>query len=203
MSEYGTVLALEVLYEAVVARFADEGPDNVSQPFGWRYPAQQHVGPRIVWVPGNPYGAAGVSAPARNPGRVPRPLATYLENFYVIVSSQDESEPENERLQYRTTRILRDQWHRAVYLAAHGTFLIESEEWLTDKNERRFGTALLIVCTIEAAILDILPGDVPTNAFAPDGTGAEVDVSLLDVTEKLIVAPTDVVSVELGRGKGT
>jgi hypothetical protein len=53
-------LALEDLYNKVVARFTAEGPIDVLQPFGWREPVRQiptSQGGRIVWTPGDP--AAG------------------------------------------------------------------------------------------------------------------------------------------------
>lgn len=185
------VLALERLYDAVVARFAAEGPYNVAQPFGWRFVAQQHMGPRIVWVPGSPVGQIGRVGPPRNPGGIPRSLGTLYENFYVIISSQDPEAPENERLQYRITRLLHDYWYRAVYHAAHGTYELQLEEWQTDKLERRFGTALLVVGTIQAALLDVAPGDELGGGVAPADTAAVIDDSLLDVTETINVAPDD------------
>ncbi len=184
------VLALELLYDAVVARFALEGP-VCAQPFGWRFVAQHHEGARIVWVPGNPAGAVGRIGPARNPGGEPRSLGTLAEQFYVVISAQDATAPENERLQYRATRLLRDYWFRALYLAARGTFTIETEEWLVDKKERRFGTALRVVGTIQAMIPDAGPGE-PETEDAPAGTGAELDVTELDNTETLIVPATPV-----------
>lgn len=181
------VLALEVLYEAVKTRFLLEGPLNVAQPFGWREVAKQHTGARIVWVPGNPLGAAGRFGPARNPGGDPRSLGTLIEQFFVVISANDPSDPENERLQYRATRKLYDYWHRAVYLAVHGTFALDAPEWLgADSPERRFGTALRVVGTIEAKIPDAAPSGVDYE-LAPDDTSVEVGVSELDNTETLTV----------------
>lgn len=182
------MLALEVLYDAVVARFALEGPAGVAQPFGWRYPAQQHVGSRIIWIPGDPDGAVGRSQPARNPGGEPRSLATLEERFHVIISSFDPTAPEDERLQYRATRLLRDYWFRALYLAARGTFAIDSEEWLTEKKERRFGTAIRIVATVQSMVPDLPPTGEATEA-APADAEAQIDVEELDNTETLTVAP--------------
>lgn len=184
------VLALEVLYDKVCARFTAEGPANVAQPFGWRFVNQQHVGHRIVWVPGNPAGAVGRLGPARNPGGDPRSLATLHENFYVVISAQDPTSAEDERLQYRVTRLLRDYWFRAVYLAAYGTFAIESEEWLVDQKERRFGTALRVIGSIQSKVPDEAPAG-PDYELAPVDTAAELGVSELDVTETLTVAPDD------------
>lgn len=184
--------ALEYLYDSVVARFASEGPYGVAQPFGWRQHAQQHVGHRIVWTPGNPMGAAGELAPPRNPGGIPRTLATLLEHFYVVISAQDPLEPENELLQWRVTRQLYDYWLRAVYHAAHGTYDIRAQEWNTSKLERRFGTAIVVIGTIQSPVLDVGPDGTDGGVFAPADTGAVIDNSELNVTETLIVAPTDV-----------
>jgi hypothetical protein len=184
------VLALELLFDNVVARFTAEGP-TATQLFGWRWVAQHHLGPRIVWVPGNPSGSIGRVGPARNPGREPRSLGTLNENFYVVISSHDAAEPENERLQYRATRLLRDYWFRAVYLAARGTFTLDSEEWLINQLERRFGTALRVTGSIQAMLPDV-PPDGPETEDAPADTVAEIGVSELNVTETLTVAPDDV-----------
>lgn len=176
--------ALENLYNAVVARFTAEGTvcNNV---FGWRTPAQQVIGSRIAWVPGDPAGNIGVNGPARNPGNNPRSIGTLHELFQVIVSSSDPSDPTNELLQYKATRFLRDAWFRAAYIAARGTFQIQSEAWIIDKNERRFGAALRIVCEIQSMIPD---EPAPT---APVDTSAALTVDALDQTETLTVSPTD------------
>lgn len=177
-------LALEKLFADVVARFAAEGTVCTNL-FGWRVPPQQVIGPRIAWVPGDPSGSVGQDGPARNPGRNPRPLGTLHELFQVIISASDPTEPENELLQYRATRMLRDAWHRAVYLSARGTFQFRSEAWLIDKNERRLGTALRIVCEIQSMIPDEA---LPT---APVDTDAALEVSALDTTDTLPVSPAD------------
>jgi hypothetical protein len=177
-------LALEQLFTDVVARFAGDGT-SCANFFGWRAPAQQVVGNRIAWVPGDPAGSVGQDGPARNPGRNPRPLGTLRELFHVIISSSDPSAPETELLQYRATRLLRDAWHRAAYLSARGTFQIRSEAWVIDKLERRFGTALLLVCEIESMIPD------EPLASAPVDTVAVIAVSELDQTETFTVSPAD------------
>jgi hypothetical protein len=170
-------LALEKAYDDVTARFASEGT-LVESAFGWREPARNLVSrARLVWVPGNRNGIAGKVMPARNPGRNPRPIATLAEYFHVWISASDYDGAEVERRQYKVVRLLRDAWHRAMYLSARGTFAIESEEWLTERKERRFGAALVITCTIEAMI-----PDAPL-ASAPVDSAAVIATSQLDVTE--------------------
>lgn len=182
-------LAFEKLYDDVVARFAAEGvytgSTAVVQPFGWRSPFEQYDGVnRIAWVPGDVSGNAGTVKPAKYPGRLPRrPLATLHERFYVVVSSFDPADYENERKQYVATRLLRDAWHRACYLAAHGTWTIESETWIQTHNERRLGAALRVVCTIEAMVPDEVLEQMPT-----DGAQAVIVQSELSVDETLTVA---------------
>lgn len=177
-------LALEKLYGDVVTLFAAEGT-NCSNTFGWRAPAQQVIGPRIAWVPGDASGSVGENGIARNPGRNPRSLGTLHELFQVVISSSDPSDPENEMLQYKATRLLRDAWHRAVHRSARGTFQIRSEAWVIDKNERRFGTALRIVGAIESMIPDEpLP-------IAPVDTVADLTVASLDHIEMQTVSPAD------------
>ena len=177
------VLALPHLFDLVVARFAREGTD-VPQSFGWRAP-QRHTttSARIAWVPGDPSGHAGELSSARNPGRHPRPLATLLERFTVILSAVDPDAPEDERRQYEATRLLYDAWLRAVYLAARGTFRIVSSTWDTTHNLRRRGAALVVVATVEAMIPDTPQATVPT------GARARVPVHLLDAREVLAVDP--------------
>lgn len=176
-------LALEWLYDTVRARFNDEGPVGVAQPFGWREVAKHHHGPRIAWVPGDPLGDVGRHGPPRNPGGNPRSLATLYEQFHVVISHNDESQPENERLQYRATRLLYDQWARAVFLATSAV-AIKTAEWLTAKLERRFGTALRITGTIEAVIPDAPISEIEWMNTWPD---ADILVHELDVAEHNII----------------
>lgn len=179
------ILALEKLFTDVSARFVAEDTGATNE-FGWRVPAMQVIGARIAWVPGDPSGSAGETGAARNPGRNPRSLATFHELFHVIISAQDPSAPEDEALQYKRTRLLRDAWYRAVYLAARGTFSIKAERWVVDKMERRFGTALLVVCSIQSMVPDEALQGVPAD------TVAVIATSELDVTETKTISAADV-----------
>lgn len=169
-------LALPVLFDAVVARFKLDSTD-AENVFGWRQPQKHKVREsRIVWVPGDIGGSAGEIRAARNPGGNPRSLATLGELFTVHVSANDPQFPENELGQYQATRLLYDAWYRAVYLAAHGTFSVQSLEWNVTKNERRHGAGLICVCEVEALVPDSPYTTVPLE-------GADITTSLDDVDE--------------------
>jgi hypothetical protein len=175
-------LALERLYDDVSARFIAEGTDAPNV-FGWRSRSLQREDgkSRIAWIPGDPSGNAGSEAPARQPGRNPRPIATFAELFTVEIIGVDPNAGEDERAQWKATRLLRDAWYRAVYLAARGTFAIKSEVWLVDKTQRRFGTMLRIVATIDSMVPD------EPLASAPLKTRAVLELDELDQEEELDV----------------
>lgn len=172
--------ALTKLYDDVLARFTLEGT-VVTMAFGWREPAKQLVqGARIVWVPGDyPNGDLGSVAAAKYPGRNPRPLATLMESFYVEIQTVDPTDKEDERKQYTATRALYDAWYRACYLAAHGTFKVVKDNWINARKERRHGSAIRALCTIEAMI----PDAALNNANVDEDVSAVVTVQELDVEE--------------------
>lgn len=175
------ILALSKLYADVTTRFALEIP-SVVHVFGWREPPRQFTGPRIAWVPGDVAGNIGTEEAPRNVGRNPRPLATLRELFHCVISSSDQTNPENEHAQYVAVRLLRDAWFRAVYLAAHGTVRTVSQAWNIDRqNERRFGATIVVVCSIESMIADLPLESVPAD------TAINARVALLDVTENIHV----------------
>lgn len=184
------ILSLEKLFDDVEARFTAEGllrPTGPLAPstFGWRQPSRQEIpGSRIVWVPGDDSnGNLGEIAPPKYPGRLPaRPLGTLLELFTVYIHGQDASAPESERAQWKATRLLFDAWFRAIYLAAYGTFQITEAAWVIDKNQRRFGTTIRVLGTVQAMIPD-------ADAGIAEGVGAEIPVVELGVSETLIVPP--------------
>lgn len=173
-------LALEKLYTDV----RDLLPD-VPQPFGWREPTKKGDSPRIVWVPGDDNGSMGELGGARYPGRMPRPIATLAELFTVYIFAQDQLDPEDEFKQYKAARLLFDRWLGAVYRSAHGTFRIESNDWVTDAKERRFGACITVLAAIDAMVPDLDDTDLP--AVAATGLGASIEVTELDVTETVTV----------------
>lgn len=148
------ILALEKLYDDVVARFAAEGFD-VPNVFGWETPrhrgAQQN---RICWVPGDPAGAVGAVGPARFPGGNPRSLGTLEETFTVYVEGRDLSAPEDERAQWKATRLIFDAWFRAAYKSVRDLLSVKSADWMVERTTRRHGATLRAVCTIQALIPD-------------------------------------------------
>lgn len=168
-------LALDHLYDAVVARFiADAGaatPPTTAptQPFGWRAPAQRpETLPRICWVPGDDQsGELGELGAARQPGRNPRPLATLGELVTVYVEAVDTTDPENERAQYRAARHLFDAWWRAVYLAARGTVRVRSTRWQQhDRAVRRYGATIRVLLELQAMVADAPYAEAPVDTDA-------------------------------------
>lgn len=154
-----TILALENLYDAVAASFTADAI-NATNAFGWREPTKHAYGARIAWVPGDQSGDLGTIGGPRGPGQIPRALAMLNERCTLYISAQNEADPENERVQYHVVRQLYDAWVRAAYLAAHGTWLLVSQAWLTERSERRHGATLRVVFELQAPIVDALP-DAP------------------------------------------
>lgn len=172
------VLALPRAYDAVVARFADEGTD-CDFGFGWRENQKQLVSSRrIVVQPGDVSGALGDVSSARFPGRNPRPIGTLNELFTVFVEAYDPTDAENERAQYQATRELWDAFYRALYLACYGTFEIVSSKWDTSKNVRRRGAMIVAVISLQAMI-----PDSPLET-APVDTSADITPSLDAVNDE-------------------
>jgi hypothetical protein len=156
-----TVLALPKLYEDVSAAMLATTP-GVQFSFGWREPSKNVSGvgtARVVFVPGDVQGNLGEYAPARNPGRNPRPIATLRELFMVVLSAADHEKPRDELAQYTAARLLYDEWLRCVYVAAHGTFQIIDQVWNVTKNEHRFGAEIRVTGAIESMIPDAVESE--------------------------------------------
>lgn len=187
------ILALPKLYDAVVARLLAEAPLIGSPPapgppiatsfFGWREVAKQHVGNRLVWVPGKPDGAIGDVVAPRHPGSRAegRPLMNVPEAFHVYVTGYDVSAATNERSQYIAARLLFDELVRCIYLEAFGTFGLSDARWVIDKKEFRAGATILVSGFIRAVQPDA------TTEVAPADAGAIVDIECLDLVEELRV----------------
>ncbi len=185
-----TRFALTALFDAVVSQFATDGT-SVPNIFGWREQAKHlTAAPRITWQPGDEKGDMGPFLPARNPGRNPRPLATLGELCTIDITGYDATAPEDERKQYEATRLLFDAWHRAVYLAAFGTYELQSTTWDFSKKERRHGATIRVVLAVQAMLPDA------AVEIAPTDTHAELDVTELNVTDHESIHPTDVDPIE-------
>lgn len=196
-----SVLALVLLYEAVVARMDAEAIATSETPtphaFGWREPARRQdeavgVWRRVVWVPGDD-GDLGDLLPARQPGRNPRPIATIAELFTVYLEAADRSTAataENELAQYTATRLLFDAWLRAARLHAGEQLVVESARWVTDKTTRRFGATLRVVCSIQAMVPDAPVGEIAgeDDAYAR-GLGTTEELDQLDGPDATRPAP--------------
>lgn len=179
---------IEVLFDAVAARFALEGP-AVAQSFGWREPARAKISEsRIVWIPGDPRGVVGALGPAAKIDSPYRSLATLAELFTVELGAVDPSAPEDERRQYHATRVLFDLWFRAAHHALPGRIQIQAMEWDTRRSERRYGALLRVVVAVDAVIPDAPPStwdELLSLTSDADGTRAEGTVELLDVEEPI------------------
>lgn len=178
------VFALEKLFDDVEATFASEGA-GITQSFGWREPASQLVQPaHIDWVPGDDVsGDFGKIQGPKYPGGNPRSLWTPRELFTCIIQGYDATAPHVERAQYRATRLVFDAWLRAIYLAAHGTVVVDSTRWIVKRKDGRFGATLRVV----GAILGKTPDSA--NASAPADVKAAITLTKLSVVETYDVNP--------------
>jgi hypothetical protein len=180
------VLALEILYENVKARFAAEAP-LTAVVFGWREPPKQvNQGAtranRIAFVPGADL-AMGDYASARSPGRNPRPLGTLVESCTVYCWAADLTDANNELAQWRAARLLHDGAYRACQLALRTKAianLLEAKfskpEWIRPNLERTFGAELRFVLSLGSMIPDT-PFDETGDLDGPvrPGLGAYLD----------------------------
>lgn len=159
------VLALEVLYETVRARLAEEQPTTMVV-FGWREPGKQvnqGVGQanRVCFVPGAEL-EGGKYAGARAPGRNPRPLGTLLELCTVRCWAFDGTDPNSELAQWRAARLLHDAVYRAIQLAMRTAEIANltvgeafgKPRWVRPNTERAFGAELEFTLTVESMIPD-------------------------------------------------
>jgi hypothetical protein len=178
------VFALPRLYQAVVARFSNEGLGDVAQSFGWLASAEQmRSTKRIVWTPGDDSGNLGAVAAPRQTNGNGRQLATLIELCTVEISSYDSAAPVNELAQYQGARELYDAWLSAVEREAHGTYLIVSSKWVGGDRARRAGAAIRVVLSLRAPIVGT------PRVVAPVDTVATLHVTDLDVTESTQAEP--------------
>lgn len=156
-------------------RWTQTGPAVPTFAFGTREPAKRGDTRRVIFVPGDDSGNAGDYAPARNPGRNPRPLGTLRERFTLYVEAFDSTSPESELAQWKAARLLWDATVRAIYLAAHGTFAILSTSHMIDRSTRRHAWSIRSIVEVEAMVPDA-PAFIPTAPLDVELTaGLEVD----------------------------
>jgi len=190
----GSVLALSLLYEGVVAQcIADFDPDPSPVAFsrGWREPYKQDnegVGGanRIILMPGDEAGVGGTDLPPRNPGRDPRPLATEDERFTWFIFAVDSSDLTDEWKQYEAARLLFDGWRRWLYLATHtdgdvGVGPVTLGQWRWNKNtvERGFGAEIIVPGSMHAMVPDQKP-ELVTGVTATVEVTVQGEVNIIN-----------------------
>lgn len=120
---------------------------------------------RVVFVP-----IGGRYAAPRNPGRNPRPLATWLATAEVHVWGYDGTKTNDEEAQIEAAWTLHDAVVRAIYLAAHGTFTLDQPKWNNAVVERTFGKEMIFTLSIECPVMDTPYPEVPGSAVTAQGS---------------------------------
>lgn len=121
---------------------------------GERQVTFNHQSNRIVFVP-----IGGTFGPARNPGRNPRPLRTWLATCDVHVFGFDNTadgytSDQREIFHYYQCEALFNNICRAIYLICHGEFDLSSPRWTLNPTELKFGKELVFTWEIQVPILD-------------------------------------------------
>lgn len=176
------MLALQEIYLAVRKRF-DDADSGVQFAFGWRAVNEHTAGvePRIVMVPGDESGNAGVTqepetVSARDPqGRRILGRQQMLCRFYVTAPS-DLNDTENELTQWANTALLRHALWRALKHTCGTQFVITAEKW--DEQDTRLSDATLIMTV---GIWDQILDDA--DRFTRKRVDGRVAQSLGDTTE--------------------
>ena len=173
-------------------RWEQTSPTVPKFAFGTREPAKRDALPRIVFVPGDD-SDVGEIGPVVKPGRNPRPLATLRELVTVYVEGFDSTAglAENERAQWKATRLLFDAFVRAVYLAAFGTYEIRSTKWLNERSTRRHGYSIACVLSVGSMVPDAPAALAPVNVSADVATTAVIEDDASDQTDDEIVTAED------------
>lgn len=165
----GTVLAGDTV------RWVQNAPTDPDFAFGSREPAKRGSISRIVFVPGQD-GRAGTLSQARFPGRNPRPLFTFDELVSVYVEGFDNDHAEDERAQWKSTRLLADAFLSALHAVAHGTWELVDAQWLVERSTRRHGYTLVLVIAVQSMVPDEpymtahVPRSATTTLSVPPGT---------------------------------
>ncbi len=169
-------LALDHLYERIVAETAERLDPVPVCVFGWREaPKQVNQGAgganRVVLEPGS-NGKVGDYAPAKLPGRNPNPLATLVELATLFLWGFDGTDPTDARLQYIAARRLHDVVIPICIRTFRGRWKASGPEWLKPEAARPYGAEMKVLFAVEAMVPDDL---VPE---APGGTVTSVRTSM-------------------------
>lgn len=147
-------------FRHVEAQFRIEDP-HISICFGRREVAKQinqgtRRAGRIVFHEGAPDGDAWREEPVRWVGSAPqRPLVDLLERFTVDVWGFDPTRAEDAAAQHDATLGLFRAFRRILFHKAEGRCRIESSRWKApQRNERKFGMEVELVCNIRTQVLD-------------------------------------------------
>lgn len=179
MIRYG----LAHLYDRVVARMTAESV-TVPQAFGWNAASEQlRSTARIVWTPGDASGGLGAIVAPRTTGELQRQLATLEELGTVEITAWDVAAQTDELAQYTAALTLFEQWFRAVWTVAHGTFRVISASWTGGPRVRRMGATIRVVVAVQTPLVD------RAESIAAVEVGADLEVADLDVTEQIEVSP--------------
>jgi len=152
-------LVLLRIFDSVAKRFEEERTD-VSLVFGWREPQQQGNqndatrAYRVCFIPGNAADSVGTVGPAMYPGQNPSCLGILTEQFRVRMWAIDNTDHNNERLQYQAAMVLFHVVFRALTLCDVPNLLIGMATWIEPDRERLFGQEIEIACSVNHALFD-------------------------------------------------
>jgi hypothetical protein len=149
-----TILALQDLYDRVVADFANKAPSVVFN-FGSRSipRAATTTSGTIDIVPGDESGNIGSFVMPREVGSSPRHLYDILENFTVYVRGFD-LDRENQLKQYAATMLLAQSLIASARDAVPGNVQFTGWKWNLAHGERRTAEQIIISCVLRSPIPD-------------------------------------------------
>jgi hypothetical protein len=113
--------------------------------------------------------SAGKFAPAKYPGRNPRPVGGFVATATVYVWALDAADPNNELLQYEAVTALQARVYAAIHRALsskvrqsralHGWFEMSDPQWVGDKVERVRGAEWSFTLAVHEDICDLPWGE--------------------------------------------
>lgn len=166
-------LALDDLFDKIVARTAERLDPAPACHFGWREaPKQVNQGTgganRIVLMPGDPNGKVGDIDDHKNPGRTPGQVATMSELGTLYLWAYDASAATDARVQWRAVRRLHDVVIATLQATHSGRWKQVSKRFLRPDLERPFGAEIELVFTVSAMV----PGDLVPQVIGGTKTAA-------------------------------